>query len=135
MNLEALYHSFLEEKRLLKNQTPKTIQYFKWSFVGFKKCFPILPTELNKRVLTEFVLKLRQKNLSIRSCNNYINAINSFLTWLHENEFIPDKLKIQRLKEEKKVLRTFTEEDIKKLLGWKPKTFYEWRMYALICFL
>ena len=72
MDLEKLFTQFLEEKRYLKNQTEKTIQYFFYSFIAFKKCFPQLPTELNKLVLNEFVIKLRQMKLAITSCNDYI---------------------------------------------------------------
>jgi site-specific recombinase XerD len=40
-----------------------------------------------------------------KSCNDYIAGMNSFFKWLHENEYVKELFKIQRMKEEKKVLR------------------------------
>ena len=34
---------------------------------------------------------------------------------------------------EKKVLQTFDERQIKKVIGWKPIGYYQWRLYALLC--
>jgi len=59
--------------------------------------------------------------------------MNSFLSWLKENEHTQEHLKIRQLKEEKKVLQTFDERQIKKIIGWKPTGFYQWRLYALLC--
>jgi hypothetical protein len=51
---------------------------------------------------------MRQSNLSAKSCNDYIAGMDSFFKWLYENEHIPEPLKISRMKEEKKVFRSFS---------------------------
>jgi len=52
-----------------------------------------------------------------------------------ENEYIPEKLRIKPLKEPEKIVKTFSDEQLKLLLSWEPKNFYERRLYALIVLL
>ena len=69
------------------------------------------------------------------TCNIYIRSINSFLTWLFENGHIREPLKIKQLKEEKRVRQEYSDAELSVLLSFKPRTFYEWRLYALISLL
>jgi len=135
MNLEILFDQFIKERRFLKNSAEKTIRFYRQSWGRFCKSFPQLPDRLTKAHLSEFVLNMRESGLSATSCNVYIRGVNSFLSWLHENEHTAEHLKIKQLKTEKKVIQTFTEDQIKRILSWKPQDFYQWRMYALLCLL
>ena len=67
------------------------------------------------------------------TCNVYIRGMNSFLSWLHESEYIPEPLKIKQLKTEQKIMQTFTDEQLKSIASFKPKTFTEARLHALLC--
>jgi len=55
---------------------------------------------LDRFVLNDFVIKLKESGIKNKSCNVYIGAINSFLSWLWESNLISEKLKIKKLKEE-----------------------------------
>jgi integrase/recombinase XerD len=70
--------------------------------------------------------------MSVGCLNTYIKGINSFLDWLHENEATTERLKIKLLKQEKKVLRSFTDDELRRILNFKPKGFSESRIFALI---
>jgi len=63
---------------------------------------------------------MRERGLSAVSCNVYICGLNSFLSWLHENDHTPERCKIKDLRVEKKVLQTLDERQIKKIVNWKP---------------
>jgi|SRR6185369_6220863 len=125
--MDTLFAEFLREKLYIKNLSPKTkisySQAFKW-FSG---------TELSKPGLNAFILKMREGGLSPVTCNIYIRAMNSFLSWQYENGHIREPLKMKQLKEEKRVKEPFSDDEVSRLLSYKPKTFYEWRLYALVC--
>jgi integrase/recombinase XerD len=133
--ISEIFEQFVKERRFLKNSSEKTIHFYYQSFARFRKAFPQLPDNLTKSHLSEFVVRMRESGLSPISCNIYIRGMNSFLSWLHESGYTEDHFKIKQLKEEKKVIQTFNEDQIKMILNWKPRGFYQWRLYALLCLL
>jgi hypothetical protein len=48
-------------------------------------------------------------------------GINPFLTWLPEIEYTKEHLKIKRVKFQKRVMRAFSDAQIKAILNYKPK--------------
>ena len=134
--MQELIEQFVKEKRFLKNVTQKTIRFYYQSLKALTRSIGNLePSALSKAVLNEWVVKLRESGLSVISCNSYIRGINSFLTWLYENEYTAEHLKIQVLRTEQRIIQTFKDEHIRALVSFKPKGFYEWRIYALSCLL
>ena len=132
--MQGLFDQFLKEKRFLKNITPKTAIFLcKLSKSFVRTLGEIEPSSLNKAKLNEFVVRACESGLSAVSCNTYISGINSFLTWLYENGHTTEHLSIKQLKEEKRAIQMFKDDQLKALLGWKPRGFYEWRLYALVC--
>lgn len=132
MDFAALFAQFVKEKTFLLNVTPKTIRWYHQSWNAFTRNVGT-PEILDRFVLNEFVIKLRESGINATSCNVYICGINSFLTWLWENNHHGERLKVKYLKEEKKVIQTFTDAQIKALVSWKPKDWHEQRLHALIC--
>jgi integrase/recombinase XerD len=131
MNLEVLFENFVREKRFLNNVTDKTVTWYYQSWKAFKRT--VGTEKLDKATITEFMVKLRSTGISATSCNVYARAINSFLSWLYENEHTPEHYRIKKAKEEKKVIQTYSETHLKAFLSWKPKTWYDYRLYALLC--
>ena len=127
--MNSLFDDFIREKLYLKNLSAKTQKSYREAFDRFKDA------EFTKQGLNDVVIKLRENGLSPISCNIYIRSINSFLSWLAENGHIREPLKIKQLKEEKRVKQGYSDEELSKLLSFKPRTFYEWRLYALLCLL
>lgn len=127
--METLFALFLREKKYLKNVSPNTIDYLDYCFKVFQKH----GGELTKTGVQQFVITAKEAGISTGGLNAYIRGLNSFFTWLFENGHTSDHLKIKHLKQEKRVMKTFSDESIKKLVAFKPQTFYEHRMHAILC--
>jgi integrase/recombinase XerD len=132
MELGDLFERFVKEKKYLLNVTPKTEKWYRSSWIAFTRSVGT-PENLDRFVLNDFVIKLKESGITATSINAYICGINTFLSWLWENNLISERLKIKYLREEKKVLQTFSDAHIRTLINWKPKDWHDWRMHALIC--
>ena len=129
--MEQVFLQFVREKQFLDNVSERTLKAFRDCYSAWKRTVgEQLPTKDN---IKEFVIGLRQSGIAITTTNYYIREMNSFLTWLYANEHIPEKIRIKKLKEPQKVLKVFSDEQLKRLLSFKPKTFFEHRLYALVC--
>ncbi|MBA2339232.1 MAG: tyrosine-type recombinase/integrase [Pyrinomonadaceae bacterium] len=91
--------------------------------------------EIDKQSLKDFVIGMREANISPASCNVYIKAFNGYLIWLFENEYIPEPLHIKHLKAEKKIIKPFNDSQLKALITFKPKKFCEHRLHTLLLLL
>jgi len=54
------------------------------------------------------------------AANSYARSINSFLSWLHENGHTPHHLRIPQTSAHKRVLRTYTLEEARRIISHKP---------------
>lgn len=134
--MQDLIEQFVKEKQYLKNVTAKTVRFYYQSLNALLRTIGNAePKSLTRTLLNECIVKLRSGGLSAVSCNTYISGINSFLTWLYENGHTTERFKIKELKTEKRIIQTFTDDHIKRILAYKPKDFYGWRIYALFCLL
>jgi integrase/recombinase XerD len=129
------FELFMREKKFLANVTEKTLKWYRSSWVAYQGYLEgeKVEGEISKAQLNGFMIHLRERGISSVSANTYARALNSFLSWLYENDYLKDHLKIKKLKEEQKVIATYTREHLETFFSWKPKRWYEWRMYALIC--
>jgi len=133
MTLSRLFEIYMDERTFLKNASPLSIKSNKICWLRFIKAMGQQRLEnLNKAFLKEFVIKLRGLGLSETTCNITIRELNTFFKWLYENDHIDTHLRMQQLKTEKKIQKDFTDDEIKRFIDWKPKDFFEWRLYTLI---
>lgn len=130
MDLEKLFEQFLKEKTYVQNVAPTTIRFYRQSFNAFKRG----NGSLTKAGLNEFVANMSQTGIAIATRNLYIRGMNSFLSWLHENEHI-ERLHIKQMRQPQTIIKTFTDQHIKVLLNYRPRLFYEWRTHSMICVL
>lgn len=56
------------------------------------------------------------------TCNTYIGAVNAFCRWLHEEHYIVEPLKLQKLQDERRILTLLTDTQLRHLLAFRPKT-------------
>lgn len=134
MLLNDLFELFLKEKQYVKNCSPLTIKAFRLTWLRWTRAMGnVTVDDLSKPFLTDFIIRVRQTGIKDTTCNMSIREMNSFLTWLHENDYTKDHLKMKQLKTEKIVREDFTDVEVQMFLNWKPKRFTHWRMYALIC--
>jgi integrase/recombinase XerD len=118
------FQQFIREKQYLQNVTPATLEWYRQSL----KCLPNeSPTQEDLRAA---VVRMREKGRKATGCNSAIRAINAYLKWSGS------ALKIPRLKEPQLVLPTFTAQQVRLLVAWKPnKGKYRRRLHLLTLFL
>jgi integrase/recombinase XerD len=132
--LSTLFERFLRERRYLKNVTPKTVVWYETAFQAFTRSVTVTgPSDLSKPLLQDFVVALRERGLSPVSCNTYLKAINAFLAWLRAEGHVRETLALSLQRTEKRVIQTLSDDHLRRLLAFKPKTTAQWRSYALAC--
>jgi site-specific recombinase XerD len=133
--MTQLFEHFIREKTYIQGRAADTIANYKDSLKAYRSVISgdDLPT---KQSLDEFVIGVRQRGMSVGCANAYFRAFNVFLGWLHTNEYTPTKLRIAPLKQERVILRSFTDAELRTLLAFRPrKLFGQQRLYAMVCFL
>lgn len=126
---ETLFALFLREKQYLAGLSPRTIRSYKQAFQAFKrhKC------ALTASGLKEWIISLQEEGLKPGAINVYVRSMNSFLGWLVAEKHIEESLKVKQLKAPKPEIEIFRDEDVKKILRYKAKGFYDWRLYVSVC--
>ena len=95
------FDKFVKERIYLKSVSPRTVEWYRESFEWLGNDNP------SQDDLTDFVIRMREKELSDASCNNRIRAVNAYLHWA---SFGSDKkcgpacqhLRLAKLKEEER---------------------------------
>jgi integrase/recombinase XerD len=131
--ISDLFAQFIKEKKYIANLSERTIHsYQNHVFKRWMKYVGEMPTKQN---LNQFIVSMREAGLSPATCNITIRSFNSFLAWLSENGHT-EPLKLTQLKAEKRIMKTFSESQMKLLLSWRPdKSRNQIRLYVLMCLL
>lgn len=98
---------------LLKGVSPKTVAHYWQSWSSLKKFCQ--SDSISRTEPVNFVIYLKQSGLKALSINTHARAINQFLNWLHERGEPSEKLRIQKLREEEKIIRLFDDRELKAL--------------------
>src|SRR2546423_7550725 len=114
------FEQFIQERIYLHNVSPRTVDWYRQTFKWLEK-FP-----LTEQGLKDLVIGMRQAGLQAVSCNSRIRCINAYLNWAG----LP--LRVGKLKEEVKVMPTYTEDQLKSIIDFKPKTQRERRLHTLV---
>lgn len=125
-----LFKSFLQEKQFLKNVTLRIVQGYKDAFKAFHR---YSKADISAQGVKDFMIEMVKSGMRPGSANAFARSINSYLTWLFENGHLSPHLKVPLQTVEKRVLRTYTTADIKKIVSYKPQTFGEKRLMTILC--
>jgi integrase/recombinase XerD len=117
------FSQFIRERRYLSNVAPTTLEWYGHAFKWLHSEAP------DADELKDAVIRMREKGLRATGCNSAIRAINAYLKWSGS------PLKIPQLKEPQFIPPTFTAPQIKLLVQWRPKGFYERRVHLLVLLL
>jgi integrase/recombinase XerD len=128
------FEQFIRERQFLSNVSPSTLEWYKHSFKWLATESP------SQDGLKDAVLRMREKGLKATGCNSAIRALNTYVHWLNVGPDVKcspacTHPKIAQLKEPQLVLPTFTEQQIKQLVRWRPKRKCQRRLHLLIMFL
>jgi integrase/recombinase XerD len=132
--MEPRFEQFIRERQYLANVTPATIDWYKNSLKWLSTPSP------SQDDLKDAVIRMRSKGLKPTGCNSAIQALNSYAHWVHAGSDTKcgsgcRHPKIAHLRVPDLVLPTFTEQEIRLLVAWKPKGKYQRRLHLLILFL
>ncbi|HST52373.1 MAG TPA: tyrosine-type recombinase/integrase [Pyrinomonadaceae bacterium] len=128
--LEELYAKFAREKQFLSGVSPRTVKWYRFAFNRWNTLIGQMPDGEN---IKDFVIRLTESGVEAVTVNMYARAFNSFLTWLHTEGHIPERIRISRVKEGQKPPKTYSEETLKRFLSWRPTTFEGFRLHTMIC--
>ncbi|HEY1759488.1 MAG TPA: tyrosine-type recombinase/integrase [Bryobacteraceae bacterium] len=109
-----LKEQFIMERRYLKNVSAKTVAWYEHSFKAFEGALD------NRTTMVARITELRQRGVAAVSVNTYLRCINAYFRWLHE-EHKHELLRLPKLKEEQKVLATFSPQHVTALTHHRPK--------------
>jgi integrase/recombinase XerD len=128
------FSEFIHERQFLSNVSPSTLEWYKYSFKWLETATP------TQDDLKAAVLRMREKGLKATGCNSAIRAINTYLHWVNAGSEVKcspacKHPKIAQLKEPQLVLPTFTEQQIRLLVAWKPEGKNQQRLHLLLLFL
>jgi integrase/recombinase XerD len=129
--MTSLFEQFLKERMYISNASQNTLEFYRSSFKCYQK-FVAGANVPTKQDLNAFVTGMREQGIKPVTCNTYIRGINSFLTWLYENGYTSEQLKIKQLKCEQRVMKTFTEAQLKRLISFKPVKSTDIRTHTLV---
>lgn len=121
-----LHERFLQERKYLRNVSPTTITFYQSCF----KALPLNP-ETWKADLLAGIERLKGRGVKPRSINDYIRGNKGFLAWCREEGIVKEPIKIAWLKEEQKVLETFSADSVRAIINWKPIGRNQTRVCAL----
>lgn len=127
MNLKELFAKFIKECEYVKNLSPATLRSYQYAYDAWDR----FNGELSDDGLSEFIYSMREAGLKPGACNVYIRSLNVFFNWLHQRKLTQDRFKLPLLKEQETIIPIFSDEDIKRILRWQPKSFYDWRLWVM----
>ncbi len=128
------FQQFSKEKQYLLGVSPATVSWYETSLAW-------LPNENpNSEDLKALVIRMREKGLKATGINSVCRAINSYLHWnsgVGERKCSPacSHPRVSKLKEPQMVLPSFSTDQIKKLVIWKPRTKNQRRLHLLVLFM
>ena len=120
LSLDPRFAQFIRERQYLHNVSAATISWYTHALKWLPSASP------TQEQLKETVVRMREKGLKATGCNAAIRGINAYLRWSGS------ALKAPQLKEPQLILPTFSAAQVKRLVTWKPRGFYERRLHLLV---
>lgn len=133
MDTNKLLEEFIRERRYLKNITPKTEIFYRDSWKAYVRYSG--SEEISKTLLKEWIIKAREAGVKPVSCNTWISGINAFCNWLFENEHLPERLKLSKLKVDEPGRKTLNEDILRKIINYKPSGATQKRIHTMLLLL
>jgi integrase/recombinase XerD len=118
--MQSNFERFIRERQYLSNVSPTTVRWYRYSLRW-------LPSESpTQDELKAVVIRMRERGVKASGCNSYLRAINAYLKWSGS------PLRVPKLKEESHVPSTYTAKQVRAVVRWKPKGFFQRRIHTLM---
>jgi integrase/recombinase XerD len=128
MSTLALAEQFIEHGRYLRGWSEKTIRTYRQSLAALHAA-GVGP--LTRASLQEFVVRLKRRGLTAGGINVRLRSINSFLSWLHDEGHAAERLRVRLLPKPVRVLVTFSDVEMRRVLALRPAEFAMLRAWTL----
>jgi len=128
-----LFEEFLRERRYLKNISPHTEAYYRQSWNSYIR--RLGDDHLTKPNLIQWVIKMREDGVKPVSCNTFISGMNAFCNWLYENNHLPEKLSVKKLKTEQTVVKALEDKHLRAITSFKGSSKSEKRIWTILMLL
>jgi site-specific recombinase XerD len=109
----TLTDQFLTHGLYLRGWSARTVR-------TYRQGLATLPSTLTKSTLVTWVVGMRQRGLTPGGINMYARTINSYLSWLHAEGHISERLRIKLLPNPPKPLRALSDAEIRRLVMFRP---------------
>lgn len=122
--------AFLKSGLYLRNWSTCTLRTYRQGLASLYQTVPAasLPT---KEHLATWVMALRARGLKPGGCNMYIRTVNSFLSWLKEEDQISTPLRVKILRAPQHQITLLSPADVRAILLFKPNRRIELRTWVL----
>lgn len=93
-------------------------------------------SDINISTVDQYILNLKDENLSIATINHYLRGLRTFLNFLYKQEYIHHKVEVKMLQGQDEGFKCYSIDELK-ILTKKPNknaNFAEYRTYTIICF-
>jgi hypothetical protein len=101
-----------------------TVEWYRYSLKAFQ---PVLEAEFDAMVpfRASVIRRIGERQQQGRgnkavSVNTYLRCLKAFMNWAQDEQIVKEPFKLPWLKEEGKILATFTAGHIGKFVNWKP---------------
>lgn len=139
-NWDLAVESFINHC-LAKNLRESTVKWYKENlsnhFLTFAEQQNIAaPTSLTNRDIDKYMAKLN-KEVKDSTVNVRLRALRTFINYLKEEEYIENKVNVKLVKQDKIIIKTFSEQQMKKLIERQKdnNSFADYRDYVIVNFL
>ena len=129
--MSTRFAQFIKERRYITNVSPATIEWYEQSFALLDN-----NDAPNESDLKDFVIRMRERGLKATGVNCRARAINAYLHWASgatgKCRGGCQHLHVPKMKEPQLVLPTFTADQVKLIVRYKPKGKYQVRLHLLV---
>jgi len=134
--MQPRYEQFIRERQYILNVSPATVRWYTHAFKW-------LPCENpSNEQLKDMVVRMREAGLKPTGCNAVIRAMNAYLHWASSPSGSDSKCgagcthpHVRQMKEPEFIPQTFTLEQVRLLVEWKPSGFFRRRLHLLVLLL
>ncbi len=143
LSLDEVFEKFVRHCHS-KNLSERTIGYYEENYEQFKEILKSLPSlqsedilridHITPQKLEKYRLRLLERDISDKTVNSYLRAVRAFLYYAMNLGYLGE-FDVQLVKSERKIKKTYTDEELEILLE-KPEidncNFAEYRNWVIV---
>jgi integrase len=126
--LSEFTDQFLRERLYLKNVSDRTLVWYRVAFGSYCRLLNDHATLPTRATLQEFVVRLRERGVRPVTCNTYVAAMNAFCAWLHQEGHASERVKLAKLRVDRRMLTLLDDSQMRALITYKPRGFGQVRV-------